>query len=148
MHITQGTFSYLPPLTDEQISAQIQYSIDNGWSVQVEFTDDPHPRNVYWDMWGLPMFELKDAAGALHEVNRCREAYPNHYIRVTVYDASRGRQTTALQFIVNRPQEEPGFRLERQESHDRAIRYTLHPYAAEQPHGQRYGNGNGSGDGD
>jgi Ribulose bisphosphate carboxylase small subunit len=41
MQITQGTFSYLPPLTDEQITAQIQYSIDNSWSVQVEFTDDP-----------------------------------------------------------------------------------------------------------
>ena len=145
MQITQGTFSYLPPLTDEQITAQIQYSIDNSWSVQVEFTDDPHPRNVYWDMWGLPMFELEDAAGALDEVNRCREAYPNHYIRVTAYDASRGRQTTSLQFIVNRPAEEPGFRLERQESHDRALRYTLHSYAAEQPHGQRYHNGSGDG---
>ena len=145
MHITQGTFSYLPELSDDQISAQVQYAIDNKWSVQVEFTDDPHPRNVYWEMWGLPMFELEDGAGALHEVNRCREAYPNHYIRVTFYDASRGRQTTALQFIVNRPPEEPGFRLERQESHDRSIRYTLHPYAAEQPHGQRYRNGSGDG---
>jgi hypothetical protein len=88
-------------------------------------------------MWGLPMFDLEDDAGAVYEVNRCREAYPNHYIRVNAYDASRGRQTTALQFIVDRPQDEPCFRLERQESHDRSIRYTLHPYAAEQPHGQK-----------
>jgi ribulose-bisphosphate carboxylase small chain len=145
MHVTQGTFSYLPPLTDEQIGAQCQYAIDNGWAVSVEFTDDPHPRNVYWEMWGLPMFDLKDAAGAVYEVNRCREAYPNRYIRVSAYDASRGRQTTALQFIVNRPPDEPGFRLERQESHDRSIRYTLHPYAAEQPHGRRYRDGSRDG---
>ena len=141
MHITQGTFSYLDELTDEQIAAQAQYGIDQGWAPQVEFTDDPHPRNVYWEMWGLPMFDLQDAAAVLHEVNRCREAYPNRYIRVTLYDTSRGRQTTRLQFIVNRPQHEPGFRLNRQETHDRVVRYTLQSYAAEAPHGSRYDGG-------
>lgn len=140
MHLTQGTFSYLPPLTDEEIKAQIQYSIDNGWALAVEFTDDPHPRNVYWEMWDLPMFDVVDAAAVMSEINRCREAYPNHYVRVSAYDASLGRQTTALAFIVNRPSEEPGFRVERQESPDRQIRYTLHAYAADRPHGQRYGN--------
>jgi ribulose-bisphosphate carboxylase small chain len=144
MHITQGTFSYLPDLTDEQIRGQVQYALDNKWSVQIEFTDDPHPRNVYWDMWGLPMFDLEDAAGGVYEVNEARKAYPSHYIRVTAYDASRGRQTTALQFIVNRPENEPGFRLERQESHDRSIRYTLHPYAADVPHGSRYADDSGN----
>ncbi|HLH68987.1 MAG TPA: ribulose bisphosphate carboxylase small subunit [Candidatus Dormibacteraeota bacterium] len=139
MHLTQGTFSYLPPLSDEEIKAQIQYSIDNGWALAVEFTDDPHPRNVYWEMWDLPMFDVVDAAAVMSEINRCREAYPNHYVRVSAYDASLGRQTTALAFIVNRPSEEPGFRVERQESPDRQIRYTLHAYAADRPHGQRYG---------
>jgi ribulose-bisphosphate carboxylase small chain len=139
MHLTQGTFSYLPPLTDEEIKAQLQYSIDNGWALAVEFTDDPHPRNVYWEMWDLPMFDVADAAAVTSEINRCREAYPNHYIRVSAYDASLGRQTTALAFIVNRPSEEPGFRVERQEASDRQIRYTLHSYAADRPHGQRYG---------
>jgi ribulose-bisphosphate carboxylase small chain len=141
MHVTQGTFSYLPPLTDEQIGLQCQYAIDNGWALSIEFTDDPHPRNVYWEMWGLPMFDLADAAGVVYEINRCRQAYANHYIRVSAYDARKGRQTTALQFIVNRPPDEPGFRLDRQESHDRVIRYTLHAYAAEQPHGRRYQDG-------
>ena len=138
MRITQGTFSYLDDLTDTQIAAQVQYGIDRGWAPQVEFTDDPHPRNVYWEMWGLPMFDLADAAAVVHEVNRCREANSNLYLRVTLYDASRGRQTTAMQFIVNRPQHEPGFRLVRQETHDRVIRYTLQSYAAEAPHGARY----------
>ncbi|MDA8320374.1 MAG: ribulose bisphosphate carboxylase small subunit, partial [Actinomycetota bacterium] len=114
---------------------------DNGWALGVEFTDDPHPRNVLWEMWGLPMFDTRDAAGAMTEVTACRDAYPNHYIRVTAYDASLGRQTTALSFIVNRPQHEPGFRLDRQETADRQIRYTLHSYAADRPSGDRYGNG-------
>jgi len=141
MRITQGTFSYLPDLTDDEIRAQVQYTIDRGWAVAVEFTDDPHPRNVLWEMWGLPMFGVADAAAAMHEVTQCRAAYPDYYIRVSAYDAGLGRQTTALSFIVNRPASEPGFRLDRQEASDRRIRYSLHPYATDQPAGERYGSG-------
>ena len=72
MRITQGCFSFLPDLTDEQITAQVQYCLDKGWAVNIEFTDDPHPRNTYWDMWGLPMFDLRDAAGVMKEVAECR----------------------------------------------------------------------------
>jgi len=141
MHVTQGTFSYLPALSDDEIRAQIQYGIDQDWAVAIEFTDDIHPRNVYWEMWGFPDFDAKDAAAGLFEVNRCREAYPNHYIRVTLYNPHLTKQTIGLQFIVNRPTNEPGFRLDRQESNDRVIRYTLRPYAIEKPHGDRYQEG-------
>jgi len=139
MRITQGTFSYLPDFTDAQIRAQVQYCLDNDWAISVEHTDDAHPRNVYWDMYGLPMFDLKDPAAIMLEINGCRKTFPNHYIKVNGYDRRYGRQTTALSFIVNRPAEEPGFRLDRQEASDRQIRYTLHPYATEKPAGQRYG---------
>lgn len=141
MHVTQGTFSYLPPLSDDEIRAQIQYGIDQEWAVAIEFTDDIHPRNVYWEMWGFPDFDAKDAAAGLFEVNRCREAYPNHYIRVTLYNPKLTKQTIGLQFIVNRPPNEPGFNLERQETNDRVIHYTLRPYATEKPHGDRYQEG-------
>ena len=141
MRITQGTFSYLPDFTDDEIRAQVQYAVNRGWAVAVEFTDDPHPRNVLWEMWGLPMFGIADASAAMHEVTECRAAYPDHYIRVSAYDASLGRQTTALSFIVNRPATEPGFRLDRQETSDRRIRYSLHAYAADRPRGTRYGSG-------
>jgi ribulose-bisphosphate carboxylase small chain len=139
MRITQGTFSYLPDLTDEEITKQIQYCLDNGWPLSVEFTDDPHPRNIYWEMWGLPMFDLADAAGVLQEMNACREARPDHYIRLNAYDARHTRQTTALSFIVHRPEPEPGFHLERQEAADRQIRYTINPYVTQRPTGERYG---------
>jgi ribulose-bisphosphate carboxylase small chain len=141
MRLTQGTFSYLPELSDEEIGAQAEYSIGNGWAVAIEYTDDPHPRNNYWDMWGLPMFDIEDSAAVLYEVNACRKAFPNHYVRVSAYDSSLGRQTTALSFLVNRPKHEPGFALERQESSDRRVRYTLHAYATDRPAGERYQNG-------
>jgi ribulose-bisphosphate carboxylase small chain len=138
VRITQGTFSYLPDLTDEEITKQIAYCLENDWPLAVEFTDDPHPRNTYWEMWGLPMFDLRDPAGVLLEVNACRKANPNVYVRLTAYDASLGRQTTALSFIVQRPAEEPGFRLERHEGSDRRIQYTTQSYATDRPAGDRY----------
>jgi len=103
MTMTQGTFSYLPDLTDEEIALQIRYALGNGWAISVESTSDPRPRNNYWDMWGLPMFDMRDPAGALEEINACRAAYPDRYIRVSAYDARYGRQTTALSFLVHRP---------------------------------------------
>ena len=138
MLVTQGTFSYLPPLTDAQVKAQVQYALDNDWAMSVEFTDDPHPRNFLWDMWGLPMFDMRDPAAILLEVQRCRDAYPARYVRVNAYDRRLGRQTTALSFIVQRPKNETGFRLERQEGADRQVRYTLHPYALDRGAGERY----------
>lgn len=137
-HLTQGTFSYLPPLTDDQIRLQIEYALQNGWAINIEFTDDPHPKNSLWDMWGLPMFDHKDAAAIMYEVNACKKAYPNHYIRVNAYDSSYGRQTTALSFIVNRPPHDPGFRLDRQTAQDRITRYTIASYAAVKPKGERF----------
>jgi len=138
MRITQGTFSYLPDFTDEEIKEQVQYCLNNGWAVSVEYTDDPHPRNVYWHMWGPPMFDLKDAAGVIQEINECRKVNPGQYIRINGYDRSLGRQTIAISFIVNRPDDEPGFTLERQEAADRAIRYTTRAYATDKPSGRRY----------
>jgi len=138
MILTQGAFSFLPPLTDEQIIKQIQYALDNGWPISIEHTDDPHPRNAYWELFGLPMFDIKDAVAIMAEVTRAREAFPNEYIKLSAYDARLGRQTTALNFIVQRPAHEPGFRLDRTEGKDRQIVYTLHSYAADAPSGERY----------
>jgi ribulose-bisphosphate carboxylase small chain len=137
-HLTQGTFSFLPPLTDDEISKQIAYCLNNDWPLNIEFTDDPHPRNTYWDMWGLPMFDLKDPAAIMYELKECRKAYPQHYIRLSAYDRSKGRQTLGLSFIVNRPKQDPGFRVERTEAHDRVVRYTLHSYATDKPEGERF----------
>ena len=136
--ITQGQFSFLPDLTDAQITAQIRYALKNNWAVSVEYTDDPHPRNTYWEMYGMPMFDLKDPAGIMFEINQCRKTFSNHYIRVTAFNSTRGVESPAMSFIVNRPKKEPGFGLARQEADGRNIRYTVHSYATDKPEGERY----------
>ena len=136
--VTQGQFSYLPDLTDTQILAQIEYALGRGWAVSVEYTDDPHPRNTYWEMYGNPMFDLKDPAAILLEINGCRKTFPNLYVRVNAFDSTHGWETPRMSYLVNRPKVEPGFALERQEVEGRSIRYTTRSYAAVKPEGERY----------
>lgn len=124
MRITQGCFSYLPDLTDEQIRAQVEYCLEKGWAIGVEWTDEPHPRNTYWEMWGNPMFDLKDAKGVTIELEDCRKANPDSYIRLIAFDNSRGFETVTMSFIVARPKVEPRIRMVRTEGNGRSIRYT------------------------
>jgi ribulose-bisphosphate carboxylase small chain len=136
--VTQGQFSFLPDLTDEEITSQIEYGLARGYAWSVEYTDDPHPRNTYWEMFGLPMFDLNDAAGVMLELAECRKAFPHHYIRMMAFDSTRGVESIVMSFIVNRPPVEPGFMLERQEANGRSMHYTTRGYAAARPEGERY----------
>ena len=136
--VTQGQFSFLPDLTDEEISAQIKYALDNSWAINIEYTDDPHPRNTYWEMYGMPMFDMKDPAGVLLEINECRKTFPNHYIRVMASDSTRGTESAKMSYIVNRPEKEPGYHLIREERDGRCQGYTIVPYSNEKPEGERY----------
>ncbi len=138
MRITQGAFSFLPDLTDEQIVKQLEYCLNNDWPINIEWTDDIHPRNTYWELWGLPMFDVKDPAAVMFELNECRKAHSSVYIRLNAYNNKLRRETVALSFIVQRPAHEPGFSIDRQEGPGRNIRYTIRGYAMDKPEGERY----------
>lgn len=139
MRLTQGCFSFLPDLTDDQIKKQIDYCVSKGWAVSVEWTDDPHPRNAYWELWGLPLFDIKDSAAIMYELAECRRTNPEGYIKINAFDASIGIESCVMAFIVQRPKEEPGFYLERTEVAGRQLQYTMSSYAVQaKPEGSRY----------
>ena len=125
MKVTQGQFAFLPELTDAEIGKQIEYALDNGWSVAVEYTSDPHPRNTYWSMWGHPMFDLRDPAGVMMEVEACRREHADKYVRVLAFDSRKGWESIRMNFMINRPEHEPGFELIRGEGPGRILHYTL-----------------------
>lgn len=137
--VTQGQFSFLPDLTDKEITAQIEYGLKRGYAWSVEYTDDPHPRNTYWEMFGNPMFDIADAAGVMLELKSCRKSFPRHYIRLSAFDSTHGTESVVLSFIVNRPAAEPGFRLIRTEEPGRTLRYSIESYSVQRAaEGQRY----------
>jgi ribulose-bisphosphate carboxylase small chain len=139
VRLTQGAFSFLPDLTDDQIKLQIDYAISKGWAINVEWTDDPHPRNTYWELWGLPLFDIKDPAAVMYELAECRKANTTGYIKMNAFDASIGTESCVMSFIVQRPTYEPGFYISRQEIAGRMIRYTINSYSTQgKPAGERY----------
>jgi len=52
-------------------------------------------------MWKLPMFGCTDGHQVLAEVQNCRRAFPDAYIRLVGFDAVR--QVQVAGFLVNRP---------------------------------------------
>jgi ribulose-bisphosphate carboxylase small chain len=137
--LTQGCFSYLPDLTDEQIKKQVEYLIKSGFAISLEYTDDPHPRNCYWEMWGLPLFDIPDAASIMYELAEVRKAHPGVYIKMNAFNNARTVESTSCSFIVQRPAFEPGFYLVRQEGKGRNIIYTVQSYAVQSAgEGARY----------
>ena len=139
MRLTQGCFSFLPDLTDDQIKKQIDYAISKGWAISVEWTDDPHPRNIYWELWGLPLFDIKDPSAVMYEITECRRVNPEGYMKVNAFDAGQGFESCVMSFIVQRPKEEPGFYLDRTETTGRNVQYTMKSYFTQnKPEGTRY----------
>jgi len=131
VRITQGAFSFLPDLTDDQIRKQVEYALSKGLAVSIEWTDDPHPRNTYWDMWGLPLFDCQDPAAVMYELNECRRLNADGYIKIQAFDASLGVESCVLAFMVSRPALEPGFYLTRTEGAGRFQKYSIASYAVE-----------------
>jgi ribulose-bisphosphate carboxylase small chain len=85
------------------------------------------------------MFDLKDPAAILLEINDCRKTFASHYIRVTAFDSTQGVESVRMSYIVNRPAVEPGFRLVRSELGGRNIGYGIESYSVQaQGEGERY----------
>ena len=100
----------------------------------IEYTDDPHPRNTYWEMWGQPMFDLRDAAGVMHGGQRMPQGLPRqHYIRLDRPSTRRAAsRPCGCRFIVQPAQR--GARLPRsQRTEDRGPQHPLHDVQPRRP---------------
>merc|ERR1719460_581620 len=47
-------------------------------------------------MWGLPLFDIKDPAAVLFEVNMCKKAKPNYYVKLACFDNTRGTESCVI----------------------------------------------------
>ena len=95
------TFSYLPPMNDEELRKQVQYIVDRGWNPAVEHCEPENAMMHYWYMWKLPMFGETDVDRILSEAEACRKANPKHLVKLIGYDNIRQTQGTAM--LIYRP---------------------------------------------
>ncbi len=95
-----GTFSYLPPMTTDQIRKQIEWIVKNGWNPAIEHSEHQYASLSYWYMWKLPMFGETDIDRILAEIEACRQANPDNHIRLIGYD--NFKQTQGASMVVHR----------------------------------------------
>jgi ribulose-bisphosphate carboxylase small chain len=95
------TFSYLRPMKSQQVGKQIQYLLRQQLIPAIEYARHPEPRDHYWSMWKLPLFSARAPEDVLAEIEACRTANPDCYIKLIGYD--RSRQSQAVSFVVHRP---------------------------------------------
>ncbi|KAL3535383.1 hypothetical protein ACH5RR_003844 [Cinchona calisaya] len=106
------TLSYVPPLSDDSIALQIDYMLKNGWIPCLEFdaVGFVHRENSrmpgyydgrYWTLWKLPMFGCTDSSLVLNEIQECKKAYPNAYIRCLAFDNIK--QVQCMAFVIQKP---------------------------------------------
>jgi ribulose-bisphosphate carboxylase small chain len=98
---TLETFSFLPPMTGDEIYDQIVYIINQGWTPALEHEHPSQAGAHYWGMWKLPFFGMRDPDAVLAEIEECRQAYPDHLIRLIGYD--NYTQCQGHNFVVYRP---------------------------------------------
>ncbi len=96
------TFSYLPPLTEKQVEKQVSYILKNGWIPGIEFSRELNPYDSFWSYWKLPFFTAEKTGEVMQELDACRQAHPDAYIRLTGYDNIK--QGQVLSFVAYRPQ--------------------------------------------
>jgi len=95
------TLSYLPPLSDAQITRQIEYTLKQGFYPAIEFNEDSDPAIHYWTLSKLPLFNAKTPQEVLAEVQACRSSYPGSFIRVVSFDNIK--QCQVQSFMVHKP---------------------------------------------
>ncbi len=95
------TFSYLPPFSDKEIEAQVDYIIQNNWIPGIEYTEKPGLDNSYWRFWKLPLFDARGAREVMDELKACQRENPRAFIKVTGYDNIR--QGQILAFVAYKP---------------------------------------------
>ncbi len=101
MRTEDAVITYLPRLDEAQLAKQITYLLDQGLIPAIEYAREPCPRDHYWDMWKLPLFEARAAADVQAEINACTAAHPDCLIKLIGYD--RRRQTRTVSLVVHQP---------------------------------------------
>ena len=139
MRLTQGQFSFLPESDGRRRSrSRSTTPLSKAGHCRVEFTDDPHPRNTYWEMWGQPMFDIKDPAGVMIEVTACRKAHSAKYIKVLAFDSKQGLRDGAHVLHRQPSCRRARLRIGPRRRAGRQVHYTIRSYAGAKPAGQRY----------
>lgn len=88
-----GTPAWMPPKLGE--------CIRKGCFICIEHTSDVQPGYTRWELWGQPSCYSGDAIALDREIETCKQAHANHYIRLNIEDLSFHSR---MSLFVHRPE--------------------------------------------
>jgi ribulose bisphosphate carboxylase small subunit len=97
-----------PAAASAQIVREFLSALKLAWNMQGYYD------NRYWTMWKLPMFGCSDPHQVLAEVDACKRAFSDSYIRLVAFDNIAQCQT--ISFLVHRPPSARDYQMPEQRS--------------------------------
>lgn len=106
------TFAYLPPLSPQQVEAQILNALQKGWQGRIEFAENPNAADLYWKNWPIPPARINSttnqpepltAGYVAGQIEACARRHPYAFVRFAAF--SPATQHTECCFVARTPQE-------------------------------------------
>jgi len=96
------TYSFLPPLTPQQIDAHIDQILERHLVPLIEYNDTVNHTHNFWHMWHLPKGAAPTKLLIKKMLGQCAANNPAAYVRLSGYN--RQKRTNSISFIVHAPQ--------------------------------------------
>lgn len=99
----QESFSFLTPLSTNDVQAQIENILKQGWMPIIEYAEDATLEDFYWNLWPVPRQDEVNLKWVVSQIEACSRRYPFAHVRLSGYNTQK--REFALNFIAKAPME-------------------------------------------
>ena len=85
----------------DRVLRQIGHCLRNGCVICIQHAEQLAPRYTKWEVWGIPRCYGGDPQRLYDDIDRCRQEYAEHHIRLDIEDHSFHSR---FSFVVHQPQ--------------------------------------------
>ena len=96
------TYSFLPPLTPQQVDAHIDQILEQKLVPMIEYNDTTSHTHNFWHVWHLPKGATPTKLLIKKMLGQCAQNHPAAFVRLNGY--SRSKRQNTISFIVHAPQ--------------------------------------------
>lgn len=89
--MTNEAMSFLPPLSPEEVTRQVEHILQQGYVPMIEYAEAPSPDEYYWRLWPLPKQDERTVQWVISQLDACRRRYSYAYVKLTAYDTKQSR---------------------------------------------------------
>ena len=95
------TFSFLPPMSPNQVRLQAENILNQGCIPMIEFAEDPRPDDTYWKLWPIPENINITSTTVVSQIDSCARRNPYALVKLSGYSPVEKMYTAS--FVVKTP---------------------------------------------